>query len=143
MTLDRTASLLSRRPHTSAKLVPSLFTSTQQHDTSSHQNPFKSSDHRFMWLAATRPMRGRGAGWLAVLIPLWACLLALLRPPGRPRLPDDLAFACCRQTRGDLPAHHRPRFDVTTRVQLQSMRDVHFKRAFIFCFGKERPPRVT
>ncbi|KAL7908607.1 hypothetical protein GGI35DRAFT_451600 [Trichoderma velutinum] len=62
------------------QIGPKSVHSTQQHDTSSHQNPFKSSDHRFMWLAATRPMRGRGAGWLPVLIPLWAvCLRCFAR----------------------------------------------------------------
>ncbi|KAL6837461.1 hypothetical protein V8C40DRAFT_229998, partial [Trichoderma camerunense] len=59
-----------------------------------------------MWLAATRPMRGRGGCWLAGCIASsLGCLLALLRPPGQPRLPDDLAFASLPANKGRFALH--------------------------------------
>ncbi|PTB68201.1 hypothetical protein BBK36DRAFT_1157874 [Trichoderma citrinoviride] len=66
------SSKLSTRPHTSTGTASSLFDPAQHRGVSSRLNPFtfKSSDQKFMWLAATRPL-GEG-GVLAVLIPIWA-----------------------------------------------------------------------
>ncbi|KAM6485439.1 hypothetical protein HDV62DRAFT_286987 [Trichoderma sp. SZMC 28011] len=96
-----------------------------------------------MWLAATRPMRGRGAaGWLAVLLPLWAVCLPCFARQLDQGCQMTWPFASLPANKGRF-ALHIIAPGLTLQRGYSQMREVHFKRAFIFSFGRERPPRVT